>query len=275
MQLEWEVAVYPDQVMVLVRGARTCGQLVREAFPDTPSTADYPDPNGEYTYAFSLLQVPGLAEKVGYLLRALASSQEICGKVSHGFALDWYSVPGQQPRQRTELGHLLYQYKYHDRYGNMEELAHRLARFIRHHPLYQTADLLVPIPTNDQVRPFDLVGRVAELTGSLVRLPVLANLLQRTRVAEHQRDISTSIGKFHNVEGLYRCISPALIQGRAVVVFDDIFDTGASMDESVRVLMKAGAKACYALTISRIRRESCQLSNAGGFSGYSTGEEEK
>jgi predicted amidophosphoribosyltransferase len=143
----------------------------------------------------------------------------------------------------------------------MEELAHRLARFIRHHPLYQTADLLVPIPTNDQSRPFDLVIRLAELVGSRVQLPVFGNLLQKTRTAPKQRDLRTLEEKQQNVAGLYRCLNSSLIQGRSVVLFDDLFDNGATLDEASRVLKAAGAKACYALTITRTGRTGERVSS--------------
>lgn len=256
MQLEWEIDVYPDQIVILLRGGKIYGQLVREAFPDVPTTEDYADPQGEYSYAFSLLQSPGLAERVGYLLRAVAGTQLLPGQFDRGFALDWYSVPGRQPRERTALGQLLYEYKHRDYYSHREELAHHLARFIRRHPLYQTADFLVPIPTNDQLRPFDLVGRVGEMTASLAQLPVLGNLLQKTREARRQRDLTSLAEKFGNVAGLYRCLHPRLIFGRSLLVLDDLYDTGATMDEVTRVLQAAGAAACYALTLVRTSRKS-------------------
>lgn len=250
MQLQWEIDVYPDEIMILVRGGQIYGQLIREAFPDVPATGDYADPHGEYSYAFSLLQAPGLAERVGYLLRTLAGAQLLPLSPARGFALDWDTLPGQ-PGTRTVLGQLLHEYKYGERYGHAVELAHHLARFIRRHPLYFTADFLVPIPGNDQSRPFDLVGRVGELAASLVQLPVLSNLLQLTRPVRRQCELGAWEEKTANVAGLYRCLNANLVAGRSLLLLDDVYDSGATMGEAVRLLRSSGAKSCAALAIVR------------------------
>jgi len=250
VQLEWELDVYPDEIVILVRGAPICGQLIREAFPDVPSSGDYADPHGEYSYAFSLLQTAGLAERIGYLLRTLAAAQLLPCQPSRGFALDRDTLPGQAGKH-TALGQILYEYKQARRYGHAVELAHHLARFIRRHPLYYTCDFLVPIPDNDRSRPFDLTSRVGELTASLVQLPVLCNLLQRTRESRLQRELVALPEKQANVAGLYRCLNPSLIAGRCLLVLDDIHDSGSTIDEVTKVLLAAGARSCFVLTIVR------------------------
>ncbi len=252
MQLEWEIQVCPDELMILLRGASICGQLIREAFPDVPSTGDYADPHGEYSYALSLLQTSGLAERIGYLLRTLAGAQLLPCHPARGFALDWDILPGQVER-RTALGQLLYEYKQAERYGHAVELAHHLARFIRRHPLHYTCDFLVPVPDNDRSRPFDLTSRVGELTASLVQLPVLCNLLQRTRPSRRQCELKSLDEKLANVAGLYRCLNPSLIAGRSLLVLDDIHDSGATVSEVTRMLLAAGAESCSVLTAVRTR----------------------
>lgn len=238
MQLEWEIAVYPDQVMVLIRGAAGYGDLVREAFPDVPHTDNYPDPAGEYDYAFSLLRAPDLAIKIGYLLRTLAGAQLLSGEFNRGFALD-RQISANPVGQLTELGQLLEQCREQRRYGLLEELAYRLARFIRYHPLYQTAELMVPVPDPDRSHPFDLAVRLAELSGSQAHLPVLANALQPVT----DRELLDQGERFG-------CPHAALLHGRAVLILTDRCQTGASLNAAARALAKAGVRACYALALT-------------------------
>ncbi len=255
MLRDWEIVEYREQIMVLIHGDEIYGRLVREAFPDVPSTSDFADASGEYSFAFSLLRLPNVAERVGYLLRALSGVLVLPDSTyTRGFALDWYSVPGQKPRKRTELGQLLFEYKYQTKYGNVEQLAVQVSRFIKHHPLYQTADFIVPVPVNDSSRPFDLVGRLAELAGTMANIPVLGNMLQKTRGSVSQRTLRDQRTKQDNVQGLYNCLNSSLIKGRSIVLFDDIYDTGASMADAARALCEAGSKQVYALTMTRTSR---------------------
>lgn len=255
MLKDWEIVEYREQIMVLIQGDEIYGELVREAFPDVPSTDNFADASGEYSFVFSMLSLPNVAERVGYLLKALSGTLLLPSHLfTRGFALDWYSIPGQRPRKRTELGHLLFEYKHQTRYGNIEQLAVHVSRFIKHHPLYLTADFIVPIPVNDISRPFDLVARLAELAGTMVSIPVLGNLLQKTRASVSQRTLVDIKAKRDNVQGLYSCLNSNLIKGRSIILFDDIFDTGASMVDAVRALRDAGARQVYALTVTRTSR---------------------
>ncbi|HKT09107.1 MAG TPA: phosphoribosyltransferase family protein [Gemmatimonadaceae bacterium] len=42
-------------------------------------------------------------------------------------------------------------------------------------------------------------------------------------------------------------------QGKSVLLLDDLYRSGASMEEAARAIRKSGAKAVYALALTRTR----------------------
>ena len=53
-----------------------------------------------------------------------------------------------------------------------------------------------------------------------------------------------------NVLGVYRAVSTELIQGKRILLLDDILTTGATASECARVLQEAGAKEVYCAAIA-------------------------
>ncbi|MGI5977456.1 MAG: ComF family protein [Candidatus Limivicinus sp.] len=54
-----------------------------------------------------------------------------------------------------------------------------------------------------------------------------------------------------NVKGAYRAADPELIEGRSLLLIDDIITTGSTLTECARVLRMNGAKSITALTLAR------------------------
>ena len=52
-------------------------------------------------------------------------------------------------------------------------------------------------------------------------------------------------------EGAFMVPTPSLVAGRALLLIDDIYDSGYILREVGVTLMKAGATAIYPLTITR------------------------
>ncbi|MBN2041410.1 MAG: ComF family protein [Spirochaetes bacterium] len=57
--------------------------------------------------------------------------------------------------------------------------------------------------------------------------------------------------RFLNIINRYKIISDKHIKNRNILIIDDIFTTGATLNECARILMSAGANNVYSLTIAR------------------------
>ncbi len=54
-----------------------------------------------------------------------------------------------------------------------------------------------------------------------------------------------------NIKGVFSCVKPEVIEGKNILLVDDIYTTGATMQECARILKEAGAKEITGLVIAR------------------------
>lgn len=74
--------------------------------------------------------------------------------------------------------------------------------------------------------------------------------LYRNRWTEPQTTLSR-IERWKNIKGAFSLRHPGRIKGRKILLVDDVYTTGATVNECARVLMKAGAKFVDVLTLAR------------------------
>ena len=81
--------------------------------------------------------------------------------------------------------------------------------------------------------------------------PLLPDALQRIRWTAPQITLDREQRR-KNVRGAFAVRDPSLVAGRRVILVDDVYTTGATVDECARVLNRAGTEAVYVLTLARM-----------------------
>ena len=114
-------------------------------------------------------------------------------------------------------------------------------------------DALLPVPLHERRRNWRGFDQ-AELLAARMRLHcglrVLKGALVRERDTTPQVELEAA-ERAKNVKGAFVVTKPWLVSGRELLLVDDVFTTGATMNECARVLQQAGAAAVYAVTITR------------------------
>lgn len=111
--------------------------------------------------------------------------------------------------------------------------------------------LLVPIPTattRRRQRGYDQSVLLARNVARVTRLPY-ANCLARLGQA-HQVG-STRAQRLRQLQQAFRVRRSQLVNGRHVVLIDDVITTGASVEAAASVLYQAGAKSVQALAFAQ------------------------
>lgn len=144
--------------------------------------------------------------------------------------------------------------------GDRTDLAPGLAALLRQAgaPLLADCDLILPVPLHRWRlwrRRFNQSALLAQALGRAAEKPVLLGLLQRRRAtrslgrlnrAARKRELAGAIG-----------VDPgqaAAIRGRRLLLVDDVFTTGATVNACCRVLLRAGATEVTVLTLARVVR---------------------
>lgn len=92
---------------------------------------------------------------------------------------------------------------------------------------------------------------LAQEVSKRVNLPVI-DLLIKTKQTKRQADLSGKERR-ENLKQVFKAKSEKLkvIKGKTIILIDDVYTTGSTLNECGRVLKKAGAKAIWGLVISR------------------------
>lgn len=104
-------------------------------------------------------------------------------------------------------------------------------------------------------RGYDQVELLAHAVGKeLGRSP--SSLLKKIRNTPPQSTIRDAAKRRANVLGAYRVTDPALIEGKHILLLDDVLTTGATASECAKTLMIAGAKSVYFAAIAAASHKS-------------------
>jgi ComF family protein len=91
------------------------------------------------------------------------------------------------------------------------------------------------------------------------KLSLASSTLMRLRATETQAGL-TPTQRRKNVRGAFKVSDPAAVQGRHVLLVDDILTTGATARAAAQSLIKAGAASVYVATLARARRLNSNVS---------------
>ncbi len=122
--------------------------------------------------------------------------------------------------------------------------------------LLADADLLIPVPLHRRrllSRRFNQSVLLARRLGRDTGLPVVADAMLRRRATPPQAGLSRNQRR-RNVAAAFavRPARKALIEGRRLVLIDDVLTTGATAAACARVLKRAGADHVAVLTLARV-----------------------
>ena len=128
-----------------------------------------------------------------------------------------------------------------------------LAGLVKRDPVTFGADVLVPVPLDSgrlRERGYNQAELIARPLSRILGLPFGAYLLVRTRPRPNQLRL-TRRERWETVRGAYATHKRAQVDKMRVLLVDDVFTTGATLDACSKALRKAGASRVVGLTVAR------------------------
>ena len=148
--------------------------------------------------------------------------------------------------------------KFHGRPDLARPLAGMMAEALREAGPFQHMEMIVPVPSGHgelRSRGYDVPLNLARLLGRELHMPVTQAL---TKTCETTRQATLSgEERRRNRHGVFAVRGEgsgcAPVAGRHILLVDDVYTTGTTLDECAGALKAAGAASCTGICIAAVR----------------------
>lgn len=144
--------------------------------------------------------------------------------------------------------------------------AARLAEVVAAQPRLFAANVVVPVPLHAsrlRERGYNQAELIARPLAKRLGLPVAPVLLVRTRPRPSKLKL-TRKERWSTVRGAYALRAGSQVDKSCVLLVDDVFTSGATLDACARVLRQAGAARVVGLTVARVLPRWMSIGKDGG-----------
>ncbi len=140
------------------------------------------------------------------------------------------------------------------KYGGKKNIGKILGKMLAQYPLdFSAYDLIVPVPLHIKKlreRGFNQAVLLCREIEKRHSVPLEISSLKRVRYTESQVGLNED-ERVKNIKGAFE-VRDGVFKGLKTLLVDDIFTTGATVNECSRVLRKAGIDSVDVLTLARV-----------------------
>lgn len=179
-----------------------------------------------------------------------------CQRCSHKKISGLYSALSYQENPLVKV--LIHNFKYPP---YIKELSKTLTSLIINHlvllekncPGISEESVLIPIPLDKRrlkERGFNQSEEIAKNLSETLKIPLISNNLTKIKKTLPQVELSKK-EREKNIKNAFALKNPAEIKRKKILLVDDVYTTGSTMEEASQLLRKAGAKEVWGIVIAR------------------------
>ena len=182
------------------------------------------------------------------------------GRIGHAYTCAWCSAHRIHFRQARSaarydgpLGQMIRDFKYHGHLWLAYDLAALLEAAVRTHFDGVIFDVVTAVPLHpakERARGYNQSAVLAGTLAQKLRLPFYSRLMFRRRATPTQTHL-TAEQRIANVRDAFGTRWRRWLEGRRVLLVDDVMTTGATVNECARALIAGGAAAVHVVTVAR------------------------
>ena len=179
----------------------------------------------------------------------------LCGSCRRKlFAFD---VARSQSPFTDPLKEIIHQFKYCGHLSLARPLARYLEGVYRRFPDHFRSDVIIPVPLHrarERERGFNQAAELAKHLSQRVDIPFKVGWLLRTRPTDVQAGLSRRQRRI-NMKGAFQVSPRARLAKQDVLLVDDVFTTGTTLNECAKILKEHGCPRVNVLTVARVTRD--------------------
>lgn len=184
----------------------------------------------------------------------LADNKKICNH-SKKIQPYFYLLAAAGNYDNQVLRNLIHGLKYQYLKNSAPLLSKLLFLYLKNLPLSFTNGqwLIMPMPLHSarqRQRGFNQSKLIAEFVATQLNLPLI-EILTRTKNNKPQVGLKGNEERIENVKNCFAIQNPKLVEKKNILLIDDVFTSGATMNEAVKVLKQNGARRIIALVIAK------------------------
>lgn len=130
-----------------------------------------------------------------------------------------------------------------------------IAQTIHQESAFSRVERIVPVPLHPlrlRERGFNQAAVIAKVVAREMGIPLDSRTVIRIKHTDRHRAGMDEVARMKSVARAFAVTRPERIRGETILLVDDVFTTGATLNACSRVLVEAGAKAVYGFTVARV-----------------------
>jgi len=155
-------------------------------------------------------------------------------------------------RKGARVQNLVHHLKYKGRQDLGLKLGGLIAEKIKLNPDYAAADLIIPVPLHParaRTRGYNQSLCIANGISAVLNIPVQSNLLIR-KVNTSSQTKKGRFTRFENMQTVFSVSNQTALQGKHILLVDDVITTGATLEACGLELFKQGIQKLSIATIA-------------------------
>jgi len=144
-------------------------------------------------------------------------------------------------------------FKYKSKLDLVNPLSSIMLKFANNYLKTDNFDIIIPVPLHSsrfRERGFNQAELIARKLAKGLNLPAHSNIIKRVKLTQAQAGL-TKTQRLANLNNAFKVKNGLPVEDKNVLLIDDVFTTGSTINECAKALLNAGAKSIEALVLAR------------------------
>ena len=194
----------------------------------------------------------------------------VCGKLGEGYLckecekeLNKYTINCNDFKQKTDILHifqykelirkLIIQYKFNNKSYLYKTFCEFIVKNKKAFDFIKSYDIIIPVPMHNRkkaLRGYNQSELIAKELAKTAKIKIFTDVLIKTKNNKVQSSLNKQDRK-NNVKDVYKLVKKEKIYNKKVLIFDDIYTTGATIEACKKEIITANVKSIGILTLAK------------------------